>query len=129
MRVLLFILIVLISLPANSQQQDSAFVMTKQDYLRKSRSQLRAGFILLGIGVTTIAILSAGDTDFEQLGVFAVLGGAATIVSIPLFIASARNKRKARAATVSLSIERSTITRLYKQNEVVFPAVTIKLPF
>ena len=80
--------------------------MTKQDYLVKSREQRVIGLILLGGGITCLAIASTGDVSFDDAGTLVVVGGLATLGSIPLLLAAGRNKRKYRKATTGLQIEK-----------------------
>jgi len=76
------------------------YKFTSENYLVKSKKQLKTGFILLGGG----AIMFAGgiyalehSTDKSGYGFLFIFGGmgmAAT--SIPFFISSASNKHKAK---------------------------------
>lgn len=65
-----------------------------EEYLSKSKTQKTVGFILIGAGVTTIALISNGKADFSTTGALVVASGAAILGSIPFFIASGKNKRK-----------------------------------
>ena len=120
-RLLLIIIASLFLFESFSQQIDPAPALTKQDYMEKSKKQKTAAWVLLGGGAALIitgTILSANEVekdyqndpnnpfaplteaDFDgpewvfTTGIFAGLG------SIPLFIASSRNRRK--AMTLSL---------------------------
>ena len=71
-------------------------------YLHKSKSQKTAAFILLGggaaLGLTGLLIGNQQESTLDQVGTAALIGGTgllAMIGSIPLFIASHRNKDKA----------------------------------
>lgn len=94
--------------------QTFAQEMSKQDYLDKSRNQKTTGFILLGGGVAMIAVGSAlfmGDladtaisctylncssgSGMESGMVISAVGGLAALGSIPVFISSRKNARKA----------------------------------
>ncbi|MDQ6755796.1 MAG: hypothetical protein M3004_02565 [Bacteroidota bacterium] len=90
------------SLIINAQMQNTTTngntpnnLLTHEEYLTKSKNQKLFGFIFLGAGVTTLAIISAGNTDLNAVGPLAIVGGAAALGSIPLFIAAGKNKRKA----------------------------------
>ncbi|SHM41238.1 hypothetical protein SAMN04488057_101370 [Cyclobacterium lianum] len=82
---------------------------SKNEYLEKSRRQKTAGYIMAGGG---LAMVAAGSIMFSEnfilfgasnaeeratgMGVaMAVVGGIATIGSIPMLISAANNKRKA----------------------------------
>jgi|SoiMethySBSTD1v2_1073268.scaffolds.fasta_scaffold12436_2 hypothetical protein len=143
---LLTIAIALFFIESFSQQVNPAPSLTKQDYLDKSRKQKTAAWILLGGGAALIitgTILSANEVeedyqndpynpfaplteaDFDgpewvfTTGIFAGLG------SIPLFVASSRNRRK--AMTVSLKNEQF---QSLKNSSLVYkpmPAVSLKI--
>ena len=92
---------------------------SENNYLIKYKKQKTAAWICLGGGVAlcTIAALIATpkatedyislftfqDTqhDYTTETILTVLGGAGIITSIPLFIASAKNKRKANLSLTS----------------------------
>lgn len=88
-----------------SQQTDPAPSLTKQDYLKKSKNQKTAAWILLGTGslsaiVGTIKVNP--DYGGSSNGSFFLVGGLVLIgVSVPLFIASGRNRRKAASLSFS----------------------------
>lgn len=68
---------------------------TPQDYLKKSKTQRTAGLICLGITGAIIGIAAPGNVSLDALPALVVLGLAAGVSSITLFIASGKNKRKA----------------------------------
>ena len=91
----------------------------KDYYLEKSKKQKTAGWILLGSGaalsISGLIIIGseASTLDLESDAIKAgevmnYIGLAAMVGSIPLFIASGRNRRKA-AASVAFKMERTTI--------------------
>ena len=81
-------------------------------YQKKNKNQHTTGWILLGAGVAltingiaqkdSVDVLFAGNVKNNDDIAFYVLGGISMVSSIPFFIASAKNKRKAIAATVGL---------------------------
>jgi hypothetical protein len=94
-----FILLLIIVQSCFGQQpSDKKYPLTKEDFLKRSHEQKTGGLILLGVGAGSIALVSGGNQSFETTGTVAVLGGIAVLASVPLFIASGRNRRKARAA-------------------------------
>jgi len=145
-RLLLIITASLFLFESFSQQIDPAPALTKQDYMEKSKKQKTAAWVLLGGGAALIitgTILSANEVekdyqndpnnpfaplteaDFDgpewvfTTGIFAGLG------SIPLFIASSRNRRKA----MSLSLKNEQFQSL-KNSSLVYrpmPAVSLKV--
>jgi len=127
----IMIYFLLFALPATSfcQKTNDSVPVVKTDYLAKSKSQKTAAFILLGIGVTTLTIAAVGDLDLDALGTVVGVGGIATIASIPLFIASGKNKRKAMNASAFIKME--TIPLLQKQSFVQnsYPAFSVHIIF
>ena len=121
----------LLALPVTSfcQKTNDSVPVVKTDYLAKSKSQKTAAFILLGIGVTTLTIAAVGDLDLDILGTVVIVGGAATIASIPLFIASGKNKR--RAMKTSASIKMETVPLIQKQSYIQnsYPAFSVSFSF
>lgn len=85
-------------IPAGKQQM-------QRDYLTKSRQQQTAAWILLGAGATMIAVAARGNISFDVLPVLVVGGVGGIGGSIPLFIASGRNKRKARQVGAHLHLQ------------------------
>jgi hypothetical protein len=88
-----------------SQQKEPAHIIPEFDYLTTSKTQKIFGFILLGAGATTLIIISKGNTSFDVLPILAIGGTLAVLGSIPLFVASGRNKRKAKTASAYLRIK------------------------
>ena len=99
-------------------QQDPIFVpeTTKQDYLKKSKNQKRAAWVLLGLGSLSVLVGSIevnpnyGESTNRP---FLVIGGLVTAAaSIPNFIASKRNKKKA----MGLSFNNYRVPQMRKNN-------------
>ncbi len=112
-----------------SQQTNPKQPLTREDYLKKSKSQKITAFVLLGAGVTTLAIISQGNTSFATsfavLGIYAPEVILSTLGSIPLFIASARNRRKAQAASVYFKLEKQAVQQF--SGNTTYPSVAIKI--
>ncbi|MEP6261661.1 MAG: hypothetical protein ABJ092_08795 [Gillisia sp.] len=97
---LLIFILAMLPFGGHSQTENQDF--SKDYYLQKSKSQENAGWVLLGagaaMGIGGIIIVNQGDifsADFEA-GAILVLGGAASaLASIPFFISSGSNSRKA----------------------------------
>jgi len=120
-------MLLIITVTTFCQQTEPRAPLTREDYLKKSKSQKIAGFIFLGAGAIIFASLSGGNTDFDTLGALVVLGGISTLASIPLFIASGRNKRKARDASASLNFEKIQTIQQVGMSFHSSPAISIKL--
>jgi hypothetical protein len=104
------------------------------DYLKKSKNQKTAAWVLLGGGsvliITGFLIGDRKESSFGDAGTGAIIGIAgflSTLGSIPLFIASSRNKRKASHATVSLQFEKTpAIQQTGLSYRSYYPAVSLK---
>ncbi len=150
-KIIVFTLMLTVSATSFSQQTNSLPVLTKQDYLKKSKNQKTAAWILLVGGaamVVTGSIVRANDLNKENeaspyvdpngfnfqfygsnnynSGDWIVVAGlVAAAGSIPLFIAGARNKRKA----MSVSLKNETIPHLQNGSFVnrSVPSLSLKI--
>ena len=123
------ILLLIFAATSFCQQTKSLQPLTRKEYLAKSKTQKVFGFILLGAGVTTLIIISKGNTDLNAVGPLAVIGTLSTLGSIPLFIASGRNKRKALKASTSLKFEKVQSIHQPGLSFNSFPAMSLKINF
>ena len=122
-KIMVVFLILTFSFSSFSQQIEPDPVLTKQDYLIKSKKQKTTGWILLGTGTTTVIVGAivddAKNTRTEQSltgGIIVVSGIICGLTSIPFFIASGKNKRKA----LSLSLNFQKIPSLNKMETSTF---------
>ncbi len=133
-KIFFFITLLLVMHTCFSQQTEPAPVLTKQDYLHKSRSQKTTALILLPAGAAMVVggiAINLGDGLFSSTpnkGLWlSYLGGGVMLSSIPFFIAAGKNKKKAMNLSASIStLPVYTITK----NEVTTkpsPAVVIRL--
>ena len=104
----------------------------KTDYLKKSKTQKTIAWILLGTGTTLIVIGGSigvhGEEDLSYNKAaagagFVIAGALIDIGSVPLFIAGAKNKRRA----MSVTINNDLIPRLQKGMITRVPMPTIGL--
>ena len=125
------------------QQTTQKPSMTKTDYLQKSKKQKKVGWILLGGGAaltaTSFLISEGEETDFNPRtfdydhkndGIKAALGltGIVSMLgSIPFFIASGKNKRKAREASVFIDMEKAPILQQAVIKNQSFPVVGVRI--
>jgi hypothetical protein len=128
-KIMIYILMLALPVISFCQKTNDSVPAIKTNYLAKSKSQKTAGFIFLGIGVTTLTIAAVGDLDFDALGTLVFVGGIATVASIPLFIASGKNKRRAMKASAFIKME--TVPLLQKQSFVQssYPAFSMHIIF
>jgi len=130
------------------QQVDSLKSIVKADYLRKSNNQKTAAWVMLGGGLAmaiagTIiydracnkaaeedpfgTVLSAGTNVNPTGGIIATVGVLAVVGSIPFFIASGKNKKKARSMSTVFKMENApSIQRASVVNR-SYPAVAIDI--
>ena len=109
------------------QETKSLQSLTREEYLTKSKTQKVFGFILLGAGATTLIIISKGNTDLNAVGPLAVVGALSTLGSIPLFIASGKNKKRAMEVTTSLKFEKTQSIQQSGISFHSFPAMSLKI--
>ena len=76
-----------------------------------------------------VSIVDEGEDDKSYMagGIMMVTGLAAMVGSVPLFIASARNKKKAHAASASIKLE--TMPVVYRQgiSKLSYPVACIRI--
>ncbi len=103
-----FAILLIISVTSFCQQTKPSPALTKQDYLEKSKNQKKAARIMLYGGSACMAIgylIPRGEetggsfwsTSYKNDNIkyaFLLPGFLSTLISIPIFIASHRNKKK-----------------------------------
>ena len=143
-QIIICTMLFLVSSSSFSQQTTSQPSFTQQNYLEKSKKQKKVGTVLLVVGaglIATAIIIPRGELVYNGISVgpysdnkykndgiksaFFIAGGLSALGSIPFFILSKKNRRK--ATIVSFKIEPTT--HLYKQNLVYtsFPALRVKV--
>ena len=126
----LALLLFLFAISASAQQTTSAPGLTKSDYLKKSKKQKTIAFVLAGGGsIAWLAGLSKymDQRDNKDGGGEAamIIGGTAALASIPLFIISSRNKKKA----MSMSFKNQMLPQLQSSGFVyqTIPSIHLKI--
>src|SRR4051812_47477351 len=97
-----FICTILLSMTTSSfcQQTDLGQSSTQKNYLQKSKKQKTAAWVFLGggfalaVGASVLDVSSDWSKSETPYLIALFTGGASMLGSIPLFIASGRNKRK-----------------------------------
>jgi hypothetical protein len=127
-KIILFIQLLQFLIRSFGQQQTTSAPITKTDYLQKSKSQKTVAWILFGGGtimmITGVVVMSENLFTTKGTGL-AVAGLIVSVASIPLFIASGKNKR--RAASLSFN---NIKTQQIKNSSMVYrpiPTVSIKI--
>src|SRR5258705_12673666 len=131
-KIILFIMLLILSVSSFSQQTNSRPVLNKQDYLKKSKNQKTTAWVLLGSGAALILvgdlIGNSKESSFDDAGAGVVIAGAGVLSmlgSIPLFIASGKNKRKA----MSMSFKNEMMPQLQRGSFVnqSIPSFSLKI--
>jgi hypothetical protein len=102
---------------------------TQEYYLRKSKRQKTTAWILLGSGVTLITSGIIIAANQEEAGIEAAIplvfisgpGIVTSLVSIPFFISSSHNKKRAGALSPAVGLQQGPGKR--------FPAMGVRLEF
>jgi hypothetical protein len=119
---------------------------TQEDYLKKSKNKKKIGWILLGGGAVlaaTAAIIPKGEYEGREpclygfacesyknddiIGGLAVSATLSMLGSIPFFLSSGKNKRRANAISASFKTEDASISRGYNLVRIKYPALSLKL--
>ena len=123
-----FLLMMLAVAAQQIPEDSSTHKLTREEYLKKSKGQ-KTGAIVLLAGGGTLALIGAvvsvdqgvdyvfdpQDSQGDVGAVLFVVGGVAMLGSIPLFIASRKNKEKAMQVSVknelALQLQKGTMFR------------------
>lgn len=141
---ILLILFVSLSATLSAQKTDPSS-MTKADYLAKAKRQNSTAWVLVGGGgvMTTIGLVVASNNALDELasafseekndggfvtGVVLTITGVAMMGgSVPLFIASSRNRRMGAAMTASFKVQETYLPFYDTGSGKSFPALSLKL--
>lgn len=124
-----------------SAQFTDSLSLQSQELFLKANKQESTGWILLGGGAGLAAvgllvgsvsiwdeIIEGDDTGTTMGEVMMITGLVSMVSSIPVFIASGNNRKKA-AALVFIKIENSTYIHQYTKAEKKYPAVALSVRF
>lgn len=129
----IFLVILFVSLQSFGQNQ----ALSKEDYSQKSKNQKTTGWILLA-GGTTMAVAglismsnqdfwSSDNSSYDASGFLFFGGLAVDLASIPFFISSAKNARK--AATISFNYQKAYFPQHNTFVAKMQPTITLRIPF
>ena len=132
--IILFLAMIIPVVTMFGQQTDPKQPMTKEDYLAKSKRQksgarvmLIGGAVLIGTGYL---IGNSKEADFGQAGAGFIMGGIgflSMVGSIPLFIASGKNKRRAMEVSAELKIQDAVALQKTLIANTGFPALAVRI--
>jgi hypothetical protein len=139
---------VLLAFAATSfcQQTVQKQPLTKTYYLQKSKKQKKTGSILLAAGaglIITAFIIPRGELVYDGICIgaycsdrykndgisaaFGLTGLVSMLGSVPFFIASGKNKRRAREASVFINMERAPVLQTTEIKNHSFPALGLRI--
>ena len=117
-----------------SQKTNDPTPSVQKDYLQKSKNQKTAAWVLLGGGTALIGLgfiigdgKNASFGDAAEGALLAGVGLLSTIGSIPLFIASGKNKKKAMNLTANIKMEKTTNFGRESFVQGSYPAIAFKI--
>jgi len=129
-RIIICTLIVAFAYSSFGQQS----ALTRQDYLKKSKNQKTVAWVLAGGGaaliITGLVIGNKDEVSFNDAtsgATFIIIGAIPVVASIPFFVASGKNKRRAMQASAYFKKENSYFTRSFSKVRTCFPALTFKI--
>ena len=119
-----------------SQSKDLPALITKEDLLKKSKRQQRTGWLMLG-GGTLVAVGSmywaleayaneSGSGDHGQ-GYFFISGVCSIVGSIPMFIISGNNKKKAMSMSIGPGLPNKIKLRGGVTNARNYPVISLRI--
>ncbi|HLO83300.1 MAG TPA: hypothetical protein VK166_20195 [Chitinophagaceae bacterium] len=132
-------LLLLLSVCGIAQVADTAKYTVRDELLQKSKRQKTAAFVMLGVGtlaaVTGSIIFSENfdiwdDSNDALMGTGAILataGGLSMLGSIPLFIASSKNKGRAMGMSAGIKMEKAFPDGVFRNNLTYYPAASIRI--
>ncbi len=142
------LLLAIIPICSIAQMRDTTQPMlSKTEYLKKSRGNETTAWILLGTGVTgllataiidltesvvqtTVTVFTLGLAEPEPKNSYTAAYLVSTgvgLASIPFFSAAAKNKRLAKSATTFIKYERAHIANGPGIVPLYYPAVALKI--
>ena len=128
------------------QQTVQKPTLMQTDYLQKSKKQKKTATILLAVGaglVITAFVIPRGELTYDGICIgaycsdkykndgikaaFALTGLVSMLGSVPFLIASGKNKRKARQASVFINMERARVLQATVIKNQSFPALGLRI--
>ncbi|HEV7621115.1 MAG TPA: hypothetical protein VGO09_05260 [Flavisolibacter sp.] len=139
MKKIMFLLVLLSCIINSFCQVTQPLVKDKNFYFQKSKNQKTVAWVLLSGGVVAMVVsaaISVSDMSFSLSNTYtppqsnggeivAVIGLAAALASIPVFISAAKNRR--RSASVSFTNQKIWIEKLNGFAFTSQPTITLKV--
>jgi hypothetical protein len=137
----IFVLSLLLFFATASFAQQSAPKQhwTETDYYKKSKKQKTAAWIFTGVGsavlfTTLIAeavsvAVTLGQDKATGSTLPYTIGAASVVTGIVLFVASGKNKKKAKATSAFFKMEKASVLQETVFSNQSFPALGLKISF
>ena len=149
-KIILYTLLLLFSVAAFCQSTPNDIPTVKTDYLKKSKNQKTTAWVLLGGGfaLTMTSALMAAPKVSEDVGnafvgifsaepapennytaenILLITGTASMLASIPFFIASKKNKRKAIDMSANIKMENARMIQNQSFVQTSYPSIALKI--
>lgn len=141
-------LFLVLTAPSFAQQTETAPAppLTKADYLRKSKHQKTAAWILTGAGTmgligtavadmsqvtggifVTIVTVGTVEPDYKSYAGYYLVSAACLGAGITYFIVAGKNKRKAKALSAYIKMESATALHSAGFSRRSYPSVAVKI--
>jgi hypothetical protein len=129
-KIAILLLLLAVSVTTFCQQNNARPDLTKKDYLKKSKNQKTAAWILLGGGTA----MAAGGFIWASSNIFSTSSGPEVLLfvgigcmtgSIPLFISSSKNRKRAMSASFKFQQSPQRQNNILVKREV--PSLTLKI--
>jgi hypothetical protein len=136
--IILFSMLFFLTTNLYSQRAIPNQLLSSQDYLKKSKNQKTAAWILLGggaltsiIGLSQINLAGSDDGDINNAPgtILFFTGLAATITSIPLFSSAIKNKKKAINVSTHFELRKNPTKSQSELTIHSIPSLTVKFSF
>lgn len=110
-KVILLGTLLILAASSPGQQTPPTPTSPQEEYLRKSRSQKTGAWLLIGLG-TVVFVSSAAnninsmfDAEAQTHDAFYIASAASVAGAVYLFVAAARNRRKAEGTSITPSVQ------------------------
>ena len=133
-KIIAYFLMLVLPVISFCQKTNDPVPVNKTGHLAKSKNQKTAAWILLGGGTVLIGtgflVGDSKNSSFDDAATGAFLAGIGVLSafgSIPLFIASGKNKRRAMKASAFIKMEKATIVEMQSFVQGSYPAIAFKI--
>jgi hypothetical protein len=135
-KIISILLFVVVTIGSMAQVTEPANKKINEDLLRKSKNQKTTGIIMAAGGTTLLLIglaVASNSRDLDDLDQVVegaglmVLGSAGMLGSIPFFISSGKNKRKAMEMSAGIKFERNSVKGMSINSPNSYPVAMVRI--